>query len=85
MIQKIISDGYRVTISNMTEQELLSLHFSLGQYIQPLRDMGREESLLSQCRSILKKDIIHEDDVSSFNIKKLWERLRKTHRLKIVK
>jgi hypothetical protein len=76
----------KATIANMTEQELFSLHFSLGKYIRNSYGIwdGNEE-LISNCRFLLKKDTIHEDEVSSLIIKKLWENLRKTHRLKIIK
>jgi len=76
----------KVTISNMAEQELLSLHFSLGNFIRNKYGLwnGNEE-LISNCRFLLKKDTIHEDEVSSLIIKELWEKLRKSHRLKVVK
>ena len=76
----------KASIANMTEQKLSSLHFSLGKYIQNSYGIwdGNKE-LISNCRFLLKKDTVHEDDVSSLIIKKLWEKLRKTHRLKIVK
>ena len=75
----------KATLANMTEDELISLHFSLGKYIRNkyLIWDGNEE-LKSNCRFLLKKDTIHEDGVSSLIIKKLWENLRKTHRLKII-
>jgi len=76
----------KATIANMTEQELLYLHFSLGQYIRNSYGIwDGNEDLLSDCRVLLNKDTVHEDEVSSFIIKKLWEKLRKTHRLKVVK
>ena len=70
----------------MAEQELSSLHFSLGQYIRNKYGIwnGNEE-LLSNCRLLLKKDTVHGDEVSSLIIKELWEKLRKTHRLKVIK
>jgi len=76
----------KATIANMTEQELFSLHFSLGQYIRNKYGIwnGNEE-LLSNCRLLLKKDTVHGDEVSSLIIKELWEKLRKTHRLKVIK
>ena len=76
----------KTTIANMAEQEIASLHFTLGKYIRNSYGIwaGNEE-LLSSCRFLLKKDKIHEDDVSSFIIKKLWKKLRKTHRLKVIK
>ena len=76
----------KTTIANMAEQEIASLHFTLGKYIRNSYGIwaGNEE-LLSSCRFLLKKDKIHEDEVSSLIIKKLWEKLKMTHRLKIVK
>jgi hypothetical protein len=76
----------KTTIANMTEQEIASLHFSLGNFIRNKYGIwdGNKE-LISNCQFLLKKDTIHEDEVSSLIIKKLCEKLRKTHRLKVVK
>ena len=76
----------KATIANMTEQELSSLHFSLGKYIRnKYKIWNGNEALISSCRFLLKKKPIHEDEVVSLIIKELWKKLRKTHRLKVIK
>jgi hypothetical protein len=70
----------------MTEQELTSLHFSLGKYISnKYKIWGGNEALISSCRFLLRKKPIHENEVSSLIIQELWKKLRKTHRLKVIK
>lgn len=76
----------KASIANMAEQELSSLHNSLGNYIRNNYDLlGGNNELLSSCQFLLKKEVVHEDEASAFIIRKLWEALRKTHRLKVVK
>ena len=76
----------RTTISNLAEDELISLHINLGQYIR--NEFGLwsgNEDLMSSCCTIAKMDKIHEDTASTVIIEELWSRLRKVHKLRIVK
>ncbi|MFC1577628.1 YpsA SLOG family protein [Thermodesulfobacteriota bacterium] len=76
----------RTTISHMDEGELINLHHSLGEYIR--NEFGLwsgNDDLMSSCCAIAKMDKVHEDTASTIIIEKLWERLRDTHKLRIVK
>lgn len=76
----------KVNIAHMSENDLSLLSFSLGGYIRDELGvrMGNEE-LMESCLSLSEKDEIDEEEASSLIIKELWKKLRKTHRLRIVK
>jgi hypothetical protein len=76
----------RTTIAKMTEKEVLNLNASLGSYIKDKFGLaaGNKELIVS-CRSTSKQILNHEDDVSGFLIQLLWKKLRKTHKLRVVK
>jgi hypothetical protein len=70
----------------MDEGELINLHHSLGEYIR--NEFGLwsgNDDLMSSCCAIAKTDKIHEDTASTIIIEELWERLRGTHKLRVVK
>jgi hypothetical protein len=46
--------------------------------------MGNKE-LIASCRFVSKGDVPNEDVASMVIIRELWEKLRKTHKLKVVK
>jgi hypothetical protein len=76
----------RTTIGNLTEEELSVLHINLGEYIR--NEFGfwpGNEDLMTSCCFIAKRDKIHNDEVSSIIIKELWNSLRETHKLRVVK
>ena len=70
----------------MTEVELSTLHTTLGKYIRNEFDLWADnKDLMASCRFMAKRDKIHEDEASSIIIKELWNKLRETHKLKVVK
>ena len=76
----------KTTISNLTEDELINLHINLGEYIR--NEFGLwsgNDDLMSSCCAIAKMDKIHEDTASTIIIEALWERLRETQKLRVVK
>ncbi len=87
-VQRLISDlslKDKNTIANMDEADLINLHFSLGLSIRNRFFYPRNEQLLESCRFVSKDKYLHWDQASTVIIKKLWEKLRETHKLKIVK
>ena len=81
-----LSSKDKTTISNLAEDELINLHINLGEYIR--NEFGLwsgNEDLMSSCCTIAKTDKIHEDTASKIIIETLWERLRVTHKLRVVK
>ena len=97
MVPKTVSDAVdrlmdklslkdKTTIANMTADELNSLNITLGEYIAHFfRLTAGNEELMASCRFVSKKDVANEDAASMVIITELWEKLRKTHRLKVVK
>ncbi len=76
----------KATIANMTVDELDTLHVTLGGYIRHFFQLwvGNKE-LMASCRFVSKGDVPNEDVASMVIIRELWEKLRKTHKLKVVK
>jgi hypothetical protein len=76
----------KTTIGNMTKDELVNLHNSLGEHIRnEFGLLSGNDDLMSSCCAIAKRDKIHEDTASTIIIEELWERLRETHKLRVVK
>jgi hypothetical protein len=76
----------KVTIANMAEVELSTLHANLGEYIRNEFDLWHNnKDLLTSCCFLVKRDDVHVDEASSIIIRELWKRLRETHKLKIIK
>jgi hypothetical protein len=76
----------RTRIASTDEGDLIDLHFSLGSYIR--NEFGLwsgNEDLLNDCRQMSGITFMHPDDAAAFIIGELWERLSKTHRLRVVK
>jgi hypothetical protein len=76
----------RTLIGNLTKDELSLLHTNLGEYIRNEFDLGSgNEDLMTSCRTIAKRDKIREGTASAIIIEELWEKLRQTHKLRVVK
>jgi hypothetical protein len=76
----------KTLIARMSEEELASLQPGLGEYIE------RAFGLLSENRELMQslrlrsgKGELHEGEAPAFVIKALWKRLRRTHKLRVVK
>lgn len=76
----------KATIANMTADELDTLQVTLGGYIRHFFQLwvGNKE-LMASCRFVSKGDVPNEDVASMVIIREMWEELRKTHKLKVVK
>jgi hypothetical protein len=76
----------KVTIANMAETELSTLHANLGEYIRNEFELWHDnKDLLTSCCFFVKRDDIHVDAAFSIIIRELWKRLQETHKLKIIK
>jgi len=76
----------RVIIANISREELASLNFSLGDFIR--NHFSREpayEALLNSCREVSGRASLSEADVPAFIIEALWNKLRTSHKLRIIK
>jgi hypothetical protein len=76
----------KIRLSGMTEAELDRLHPSLAQYIQTNYHLASDNaSLLASCREVAGDLRLDADEAVRVIIRGLWERLRRTHRLRRVK
>jgi hypothetical protein len=75
----------KVTIANMAEMELSTLHANLGEYIRNEFELWHDnKDLLTSCCFFVKRDDVHVDEASSIIIRELWKKLRDSHKLRIV-
>ena len=88
-IKKLISEmslKAKTTIANMTAAELATLNDSLGRYIiDKFGLLSNNENLLQSCRSLSGEPHLDEHGVSAVIIKELWQELRNTHKLRVIK
>ena len=88
-VQKLVSEmslKTKTTIANMTEVELASLKESLGRYIiDKFGLLTNNHDLLQSCRFSSAEPDLDEHGIATFIIKKLWQELRNTHKLRVVK
>ncbi len=76
----------KTTIANMTETELVTLNDSLGRYIiDKFGLLSNNDKLLQSCRLLSSEPHLDEHGVSAFIIKELWQELRNTHKLRVIK
>ncbi|NQT68566.1 MAG: hypothetical protein HQ552_03195 [Desulfobacteraceae bacterium] len=76
----------RATMANFTKDELAPLNMTLGIYIRNhLFQKGANSELLASCSHVSENEHLSESDAAFVIIEKLWEKLRVTHRLRIVK
>ena len=76
----------KTTITNMAENELCSLEFTLGSYISNEFGIYTGNRDLRFSAKMFSGDVhLDPGDISPLIIKKLWKRLRESHKLRIVK
>jgi hypothetical protein len=88
-IERLISElplKEKTTIANMSEAELIKLNTYLGRYILDKYSLwSGNEDLLESCLAIAEYPLHNEDDAVAVIVKELWQKLKATHRLRIVK
>ena len=76
----------KVVIANMTHDELVDLNSNLGAYIRnAFRLWSGNHELMESCRFVSKNKKLNVDEASFSIIDAMWEKLRKTHKLKVIK
>ena len=88
-VKKVISDldlKDKIKIANMDLSDVLDARSDIHVYFNKFFGLwsGNTE-LLASCRSISKGDVYREDDVTRVVLKALWEKLKETHVLRVVK
>ena len=88
-VDHIISDmtlDERVRMANLNKEELRVITYSLSTFIRnQLFRKGENKSLFESCRSVSDNKNLNESEAALVIIEKLWEKLRRKHRLRIVK
>ncbi|MGD9162857.1 MAG: hypothetical protein PVG39_30910 [Desulfobacteraceae bacterium] len=75
----------KTRIANMDESDLLYLYPTLGSYIRNRFLWKENKPLIQDCMNRSGRDDIDGDEASAVIINALWEHLKTTHRLRIVK
>jgi len=75
----------RVIISNMVESELPDVLLVMGITILSKYYWPKNNLLLDDCIKLSGRQNLEEFEIAEIIIKKLWEKLRKTHRLRLLK
>jgi hypothetical protein len=76
----------RVRLANFDKEDLRVINYSLSIFIRNklfMKDVNKE--LFESCREISGNKNLNEAAAALVIIEKLWERLRDTHKLRIVK
>lgn len=74
----------RVILANMKEAQLELLEPTLGRHIQIRLEHWRQSVASAAALEKMEKEAAGAGEISALIIKKLWKRLRTTHRLRIV-
>ena len=76
----------KTKIAKLKEEELVSLYFSLGEYVRNAFGLwsGNRE-LMESCRTLSGMNELQEDDASAFIVKEFLKRVHETYRLRVVK
>jgi len=87
-VTDIISDMNlrdRSMLANLSEEDLNTLHFTLGMYIEKQMEVWSvNESLESSCRQACREEGMDESNPAAVIITKIWKKLKGTHKLRIV-
>lgn len=71
-------------IAKMSEDDLGNLHFTLGLYIRNQLLYPQNDKLLESCRQESMDKYLHWDQAPRIIIKRLWEELKMSHKLRVV-
>jgi hypothetical protein len=89
VVDQIISDmtlEERVRMANLDKEELRVITYSLSTFIRnQLFRKDENRGLFESCRAVSDNKNLNESEAALVIIEKLWEKLRKNHKLRIVK
>ena len=91
IVNEIISElplDDKVRAANLDENGFAALQQELGKYIRHFIDSQTEvvnEELMADCIDQSGNGTLNEFEAASLILKEIWNRLRKTHRLRVVK
>ena len=88
-VDQIMSDmslEERVRMANFDKEELRVINYSLSIFIRNqlfMKDINKE--LFESCRTVSENKNLNEGTAALVIIERLWEKLRKTYKLRVVK
>ena len=91
VVDEIIADltlAERVGTADLAENEFRVLELTLGKLIRyklNQLDVGVNEALRDDCISRSGRSTLNDTDAAAVILKAVWERLKETHRLRVVK
>jgi hypothetical protein len=90
VVEEIIAEltlAEKVGTADLGEDELRVVELTLGKYIQyrlDQLDAGINQELMKECLA-KSGESLDEVDAATVILRELWERLRETHKLRVVK
>jgi hypothetical protein len=72
-------------LAKMPEDDLVTLHFTVGMWIRNNFVYPRNDKLLQSCREVSRDKYLHYAQMHMVIIRELWKKLQETHKLKVVK
>ena len=78
----------RVKVANLDEDGLIVLQLGLGKYLRYLIDKQSgtvKEMLMADCIKQSENEVLDEAEAALYILKELWNRLRETHKLRVMK
>jgi len=72
-------------LANLSEEDLIPFQLTLGMYIdQQLEVWSVNESLEKACKQACREEGLDESNPAAVIIKRIWQKLRETHKLRVV-
>lgn len=76
----------RILMANLREEEIAPLQFTLGLYIKRKLDLWSQDATLGlSCAAAAEKENLDPSNLPMVFIKMMWKKLKRTHRLRVVK
>jgi hypothetical protein len=72
-------------LAKMPEDDLVTLHFTVGMWIRNNFVYPRNDKLLQSCREVSRDKYLHFAQLHMVVIRELWKKLQETHKLKVVR
>lgn len=73
------------TLAKIPEDDLVTLHFSVGMWIRNNFAYPRNDKLLESCREVSGDKYLHWAQMHMVIVRELWKRLQGSYRIKVVK
>lgn len=85
-ILAVLSLKDKNSIAHMQAADLDRLHFTLGKYIrEEFGLLTGNDKLLDACKTLGKRESVLPDEASALIVRALWQKLKETYRLRVIK